>query len=80
LNIDCSAMGEARAEIRDEQGKPIPGYSIDESISVDGNRIAAPVEWTENSSVRELIGQPVHLHFKLRACRLYAFQFCQGNR
>ena len=78
LNIDCSAMGEARVEIRDAEGKPIPGYSLDESISVDGNCIAEPVKWTEKTSTRELVGRPVRLHFRLRACKLYAFQFCQG--
>ena len=75
LNADCSALGEIWVEIRDEQGRPIPGYTLEESISVDRNHIAAPVFWKERDSVGELAGRPVRLHFKLRACKLYAFQF-----
>ncbi|MBS3762998.1 MAG: hypothetical protein KGZ25_06815 [Planctomycetes bacterium] len=75
LNIDCSALGEAWVEFRDEQGRPIPGYSLDEAVSVDGNRIAAPVRWEGKDSVAELAGRPVRMHVKLRACKLYAFQF-----
>ena len=75
LNVDCSAMGEVWVEIRDERNCPFPGYRMDESISVDRNHIAAPVRWKERDNVGELTGRPVRLHFKLRACKIYAFQF-----
>jgi hypothetical protein len=75
LNVNCSAMGEVWVEIQDETGQAIPGYTMSESISVDRNHIAAPVRWQENDHVAELINRPIHLHFKLRACKLYAFQF-----
>jgi hypothetical protein len=78
LNIDCSAIGEAWVEIRDERNHPIPGYRLSESISIDLNRIAAPVYWREKDNVGDLIGRPVRLHLKLRACKLYAFQFEAG--
>jgi len=78
LNIDCSALGEAWVEIRDENNLPIPGYTLEESVSIDRNQIAAPVRWKNRESVGELAGRPVKLHFKLRACKLYAFQVCQG--
>jgi hypothetical protein len=75
LNIDCSAMGQAWVEIRDEKNHPIPGYTLADSIDIDRNQIAAPVLWREKANVAELIGKPISLHFKLRACKLYAFQF-----
>ena len=75
LNVDCSAMGEVWVEIRDERNITAPGYSLDESISVDLNHTAAPVRWHEREDVAELAGRPIRLHFKLRACKLYAFQF-----
>ena len=46
-----------------------------ESISVDRNYIAAPVVWKETERVGALAGRLVRLHFKLRACKLYTFQF-----
>ena len=76
LNVDCSATGEVWVEIVHDRGIPVPGYTMAESISVERNQIAAPVCWKEWESVAELAGRPVRLHFRLRACKLYAFQFC----
>jgi len=75
LNIDCSAMGEAWVEMLDEHNRPIPGHRLQDSIGVDRNDIAAQVRWKEREDASELAGRPVRLHFKLRACKLYAFQF-----
>lgn len=77
LNANCSALGEIRVEIRDEDNVPIPGYTVQESLSVDRNHITAPVRWLGHDDVSELTGRPVRLHFELRACKLYAFQFLQ---
>ena len=79
LNIDCSAMGEAWVEVRDERNHPIPGYRMSEAISVDRNQIAAPVYWQEKDNVGELVGRPIRLHFRLRACKLYAFHFAEAS-
>ena len=68
-------MGQVWVEIRDEKNHPIPGYTLAESIDIDRNQIAAPVLWRKKDSVKELIGKPISLHFRLRACKLYAFQF-----
>ena len=46
-----------------------------EAISIDRNHVAARVRWRDRDTVEPLIGRPVRLHFKLRACKLYAFQF-----
>ena len=75
LNVDCSAMGQVWVEVRDEKNHAIPGYTLGDSVDVDRNQIAAPVYWRDKESVGELIGRPVRLHVKLRACKLYAFQF-----
>jgi hypothetical protein len=44
-------------------------------MSADLNYIAAPMIWKDRGTVAEFAGRPVRLHFKLRACKLYAFQF-----
>lgn len=76
LNVDCAAMGQVWTELRDENNHPIPGYTLAESIDVDRNHTAAPVRWRERDNVGELMGRPLYVHFKLRACKLYAFKFC----
>ena len=71
-------MGEVWVEILDEQGKPIPGYTMDEAISVERNQTAAAVIWENRDNVGEVAGRPVRLHLKLRACKLYAVQFVKS--
>ena len=78
LNVDCSALGQVWVEVRDEHNHAIPGYTMADAIDVDRNQTAAPVSWREREDVAELVGRPVRLHFKLRACKLYAFQFVAG--
>jgi hypothetical protein len=34
-----------------------------------------PVSWKGNTDVAPLAGKPVRLHIRMRAARLYAFQF-----
>ena len=75
LNLDTSAGGMARVEIQDVSGKPIPGYSLSDADSLNGNSVRFPVTWKGKSDVSNLANQTVRLHFKLRDCKLYAFQF-----
>ena len=75
LNVDCTAQGTVQVEVRDEKDQPIPGYTLVESEPVDRNQIAAPVRWTSDKEIGALQGQPVRLCFKMRTCKLYAFQF-----
>ncbi|MAE66892.1 MAG: hypothetical protein CMJ18_21755 [Phycisphaeraceae bacterium] len=84
LNVDCSALGEVRVELRDERGIPIGaynrsgpyrGYSMAESIPIDRNHLAVAARWRDHDDVAALIGRPVRLHFRGRAAKLYSFQF-----
>ena len=75
LNLDTSAGGEALVEVRDREGNPIPGFSLDDADSLGGNNVAFPVSWKGSQDVSSLAGKDVSLHFKLRNCKLYAFQF-----
>ena len=74
LNLDTSAGGMAQVEIRDVSGKPIAGYTLADADALNGNSVRMPVSWKGSSDVSKLVGKPIRLHFKLRNCRLYAFQ------
>ncbi|MHC4445503.1 MAG: hypothetical protein ACYTF1_03660 [Planctomycetota bacterium] len=75
LNVDCNALGEVWVEIQDANGKPIPGYSMDQAVSVDLNGVAEEVWWQKGPDVGPLSGKPIRLHFRMRSTKLYAFQF-----
>jgi hypothetical protein len=73
VNLDTSAGGTARIQIEDASGKPIPGYTLAEADELNGNSVRMPVSWQGRQDVAPLAGRPVRLHFKLRDCKLYAF-------
>lgn len=75
LNADCSAFGEVWVEIQDAEGRPIPGYTLKEAVSVDRNGIAQEVWWQGGPNVGRLAGTPIRLRFRLRAAKVYGFQF-----
>ena len=75
LNLDTSAGGEALVEIQDPQGRPIPGFALEDADPMNGNNVAFPVSWKGGSDVSALAGREVRLHIRLRNSKLYAFQF-----
>jgi len=76
LNVDTSAVGILSVEIRGANGKPIPGYSLEDCDQIHTtNEINRAVKWNGKSSVSGLAGTPVRLCFVMRDTDLYAFQF-----
>ena len=78
LNFSSSAAGDACVEIQDVQGKPIPGYSLDDCLPLFGDSPDRRVEWKSGTDVSALAGQVVRLRFVLRDADLFAFQFSEA--
>ena len=79
LNIDCGAMGEAWVELQDETGKPLPGYTFEDAVSVDRNGVAQEVWWRGGPDVGSLSGRPIRMRVTMRSAKLYAFQFAESG-
>ena len=75
LNFDGSAGGWCRVELRDAQGRPIPGFTESDADRISGNSTSVGVTWGGGSDLSELRGRPVVLRFLMRDASLYAFQF-----
>ena len=76
LNVDTSAAGQVQVEILDEQGKVVPGYSLEDCDQIyTANEINRVVKWNGKSNVGVLAGKLVRLRFVMRDADLYAFQF-----
>jgi len=76
LNVDTSAGGEARVELLDKNGAPLPGFTLADADRIHtANDIHRRVAWRGRPSVASLAGRPVRLHAVLRDADLYAFQF-----
>jgi hypothetical protein len=76
LNMDASALGEIRVEIQGQDGKALKGFAFADSDALGLNDLSKTATWRKGSSdVSTLAGKPVRLAFRLRAAKLYAFQF-----
>ena len=76
LNLNTGAGGVARVEILTESGAPIRGFTMGEADELNGNRVKLVATWNGgNSDVAELAGQEIRLRVKMRAAKLFAFQF-----
>jgi hypothetical protein len=80
LNVDTDAAGYAQVGFVDEQGAPIPGFSVDECVYVNGDAIDYEVEWLGKGEkvmkdVSALAGRTVQIVVRMRGTSLYALQF-----
>lgn len=75
LNFATSAAGDLRVEIQDANGKPLPGFALDDCPPIFGDAIERAVTWKNGGDVSALVGKPVRLRFTLKDADLYAFQF-----
>lgn len=75
LNLNASAMGEVLVEVREATGEPIQGYTFADCDPLHRNHTALVVTWNGSADVSTNADRPVQLTFRLRAAKLYAFQF-----
>ena len=75
INYSTSAAGGIKIEIQDEDGNPIPGFSLEDCQEIIGNEISGIVSWKDKSDVSRLAGKPIRLCISLKDADLYSFKF-----
>ncbi len=76
LNLNTGAGGVAKVEIVRESGEPVRGFTMAEADELNGNSVRLVAAWNGGKTdVSALAGQPVRLRIKMRAAKLFAFQF-----
>lgn len=75
VNFATSAAGGLRVEILDGEGKPLPGFTLADSVETIGNETERAVTWKAGNSVESLAGRPIRLRFVMRDADLYAMRF-----
>jgi hypothetical protein len=75
LNYATSAGGYVRVELQDAGGRPVPGFTLAESLPLVGDRIAQTVAWRQGSDLSALRGQSIRLRVALLDADLFALQF-----
>ncbi len=54
---------------------PLSGFTFDESVPLARDELDGVARWKGQDEVGAWSGRPVRLQFRLRAMRVYAFQF-----
>jgi len=75
LNFSTSAAGGIKVEIQDEQGQPLPGFTLADCREQIGNEVDRVVSWKQGSDLKSLSGKPVRLKFVMKDADLYSLQF-----
>jgi len=64
-----------RVEFQDANGKPIPGFSLEECEPIYGDHIARTVRWNGNPDLAKLAGRNVRIRFEMSDADLYSLKF-----
>jgi|TARA_B110000467_G_C18308994_1_gene476690 hypothetical protein len=75
INYESSAAGELRVELQDLEGKPIPGFSLEQCTPIFGNEIEGVVKWKGGSDVSVLAGRAIRMRIAMSDADLYSFRF-----
>ncbi|MBN2309626.1 MAG: hypothetical protein JXR94_11675 [Candidatus Hydrogenedentes bacterium] len=75
LNYSTSAAGSLKVEVQSAEGRPIPGFTLNDCPEIIGDRLEHVVVWKGADSVSRLAGKPVRLRFVLRDADLFSLQF-----
>ena len=75
INYSTSAVGMLRIAITDAEGKPLPGYSLEESTEIVGDEFEGTARWRGGSDVSKLAGKTIRLQIRLKDADLYALRF-----
>ncbi len=80
VNVELQPGGSLRAAVLDDQGWPLPGYSLDDCQPITTGDLAAAVCWP-GQPWGALAGRPIRLTFALTGAKLFAFSGCsiQGS-
>lgn len=75
INFATSAAGSVLAEIQDDTGRALEGFTLADSTEIYGDSIERVVAWRAGKNVRALAGKQVRLRFVLKDADLFSFRF-----
>jgi len=77
LNFSTSAAGGVKVGIEEADGKPIPGFSVEDCQMQIGNEIDRKISWKSGTDVSPLAGKPVRLRVSMKDADVFSFQFTE---
>ena len=75
LSLNIASKGATRVELRDQDGNPLPGFALDDSVPMSGDSIEHVAAWKSGADLGSLAGRPVRLRLVLKNADLYSIRF-----
>ncbi len=75
LNFSTSAAGGVKVGFEEENGKPVPGFGLEECVMQIGNELDRKVTWKSGADVSTLAGKTLRLRFSMKDADIFSFQF-----
>ncbi|MES2505106.1 MAG: hypothetical protein V4599_00285 [Verrucomicrobiota bacterium] len=75
LNLSTGVAGHVAVEIQDAEGKPIPGFTLEDCQPTSYDDIDRVISWKDGSDVSSLAGKPVRLRWQLKDADVFSFWF-----
>ena len=75
MNFSTSPPGSIRVEIRDADGKPVPGFALRDCPDIFGDQLDRVVKWKGGADVSPLARKPIRLRFVMKDADLYSIRF-----
>lgn len=75
LNFSTSAAGAVRVELQTIDGRPVPGFSLDDCPEIFGDSLDRTVAWQSSADVGTLAGKTIRIRIALKDADLYSFCF-----
>ena len=73
LFVNAAVTGELRAEVLDEAGSVVKGFSADDCVPFQGDTTLQQVVWKSGNDLATLAEKPVRFRFIMRDGQLFAF-------
>jgi len=80
VNLSTSAAGFLRAEIFGADGRTLPGFGMEDSLTLRGDGIDLPLRWKGGEAPPDLSGCAFGLRLELCDADLYAMEFHQDGK
>ncbi len=78
LNADAS-RGHLRVQLADVQGRPLPGYSFDDTLPVAGDSLTHSVRWKNHIEFPENKKSGMRIEIEIKQAMVFAINFGKGN-
>lgn len=75
INYSTSAAGQVLLELRDANGEPISGFTLEDCEPIYGDHINRVVKWKNGTDVTVLNGKAVQLRFQMSDADIFSVKF-----